>query len=77
MSSFLYPKQEGPRFIRGHAVSLGMVSFAMVVYAFMWWYFGYENKKRINGERDYKIEDLSEEEIADLGDENPKFLYSI
>jgi hypothetical protein len=47
------------------------------VYAFMWWYFGHENKKRINGERDHKIEDLSEEEIADLGDENPKFLYSI
>ncbi|KAH0270491.1 MFS general substrate transporter, partial [Aureobasidium melanogenum] len=77
MSSFLYPKEEGPRFIRGHAVSLGMVSFAMIVYAFMWWFFSHENKKRINGERDYKIEDMSEEEIADLGDENPKFLYSI
>jgi MFS family permease len=76
MSSFLYPKAEGPRFIRGHAVSLGMVSFAMMIYAFMWWFFNRENKKRINGERDARIEDLSEEEIADLGDENPKFLYS-
>lgn len=77
MSSFLYPKEEGPRFVRGHAVSLGMVSFAMAVYAFMWWFFSRENKKRINGERDAKIEDLSEVEIADLGDENPKFLFSI
>lgn len=76
MSSFLYPAAEGPRFVRGHAVSLSMVAFAMVVYAVMWWVFSRENMKRRNGERDSRIEGLSEHEIAALGDENPRFIYS-
>lgn len=76
MSSFLYPAEEGPRFVRGHAVSLSMVGFAMVVYAVMWWYFSRENKKRRNGERDGKVEGVSEEQIAAMGDDNPRFIYS-
>lgn len=76
MSSFLYPPTEGPRFVRGHAVSLSMVSFAMIVYAIMWWVLSRENKKRLNGERDSKIQGMSEEQIAALGDESPKFIYA-
>jgi Na+/melibiose symporter-like transporter len=76
MSSFLYPAAEGPRFVKGHAVSLSMVGFATIVYAIMWWYFSRENKKRRNGNRDAKIEGMSEEQIEALGDDNPRFIYS-
>ena len=76
MSSYLYPEKAGPRFVRGHAVSLSMVGFAMMVYAFMWWHLSRENKKRSNGERDEKIQGMSEVQIAAMGDDNPRFVYS-
>jgi len=77
MSSFLYPAKEGPRFIRGHAVTLAMVAFAVAVYGFMWFYFARVNARRARGEEDWKIEGMSEEEIAELGDDSPRFVYTI
>ncbi|KAF2751830.1 MFS general substrate transporter [Sporormia fimetaria CBS 119925] len=77
MSSFLYPANEGPRFIRGHAVTLAMVAWACAVYAFMWFYFARVNARRARGEEDWKMEGLSEEEIAELGDESPRFMFTI
>lgn len=80
------------RYTKGHAVSLSMVAFAGLVYAFMWvsheispspeisrlnpnanpdqfWY-SMLNTRRERGMEDYKIEGMSEEEIAELGDES-------
>ncbi|CAI6339018.1 unnamed protein product [Periconia digitata] len=77
MSSFLYPAKEGPRYIRGHAVTLAMVAFSSTVYAFMWWYFSMVNARRARGDEDHKIEGMSDEEIAELGDDSPRFVYTI
>jgi hypothetical protein len=73
----LYPKAEGPRFIRGHAVTLAMVAWACAVYAVMWVYFARINAQRARGEEDYKIEGMSDEQIAELGDDSPRFVYTI
>lgn len=35
-----------------------------------------ENKKRAEGKRDHLIEGKSEEEIAALGDESPRFMFA-
>ncbi|PVI03288.1 MFS general substrate transporter [Periconia macrospinosa] len=77
MSSFLYPASEGPRYIRGHAVTVAMVGFASLVYAFMWWYFSMVNARRARGEEDHKIEGMTDEEVAELGDDSPRFVYTI
>lgn len=69
MASFLYPAKEGPRFIRGHSVTLALVAWSVLVYGFMSWYFMQENRKRKNGERDANINGLNEDEIIALGDE--------
>ncbi|KAK5239833.1 hypothetical protein LTR16_011450 [Cryomyces antarcticus] len=76
MASFLYPTKEGPRYVKGHAVTLAMVGFAISVYGFMSWYFARENRRRKNGVEDGKIAGMSEEEIAELGDRNPRFAYT-
>ncbi|KAF1807991.1 MFS general substrate transporter [Eremomyces bilateralis CBS 781.70] len=76
LASFLYPKNQGPRYIRGHAVTLAMVLWGVLVYACLWFYFARENQKRISGEADARIADMSTEEVAELGDESPKFLYT-
>ena len=73
----VYKSNEGPRFVRGHAVTLGLVAFASLVYALMWWVLARENRKRREGREDARVAHLTEAEIAELGDESPRFLYTI
>ncbi|KAF2121991.1 high-affinity nicotinic acid transporter-like protein [Lophiotrema nucula] len=77
MAPFLYPTKEGPRYIKGHAVSLAMVAWACLCYAFMWFWFARINAKRARGEEDHLIEGMSDEEVAELGDDSPRFVYTI
>ncbi|CAI7649754.1 unnamed protein product [Penicillium glandicola] len=77
MAPFLYPNSEGPRFVRGNAVTLGMVAFAGIVYGTMWLCYRAINKRRTQGLEDEKISSLSEQDIQEMGDRNPRFLYSI
>jgi hypothetical protein len=67
---------EGPRYIRGNAVSLSMVAMATCCYAFMWWWFRSENKKRDAGHIDPAYDGSSDEELAELGDESPHYRYT-
>lgn len=76
MAPFIYQTQDGPRYITGHAVSLAMVAMAVIIYAIMWFYFLGMNKKRAAGKEDWKNEGKSEEEVKELGDESPHFVYT-
>ncbi|KAI9653716.1 MAG: hypothetical protein M1831_005744 [Alyxoria varia] len=75
-SSYLYPNGDAPRYIRGHAATLVLTFYTVVVYMTMLVWFTRENKKRLRGERDHRAEGKTEEEIAELGDESPRFLYT-
>ncbi|KAJ5542683.1 Major facilitator superfamily domain general substrate transporter, partial [Penicillium sp. DV-2018c] len=77
MSPFLYPNSEGPRFVRGNAVTLALVGFAGVVYGGMWFSYRVINRRRVQGLEDEKIASLSDQEIQEMGDRNPRFLYSL
>ncbi|KAF2813790.1 MFS general substrate transporter [Mytilinidion resinicola] len=77
MSSFIYPAGEGPRYIRGHAITLAMVAWASLVYGFMWFYFTRANARRARGEEDEKIAGMTDEEVNELGDESPRFVFTI
>ena len=73
----VYKTGEGPRFVKGHSTTLALVAFASTVYALLWWFLAQENKKRREGQRDAQYGHLSEEETAELGDESPRFMYTI
>lgn len=73
----LYPSSEGPRYLRGHAVSLAMVGMASIIFAFMSWYLSKMNHRRGRGEEDAKVANMSDVEIAELGDESPRYIYTI
>lgn len=77
MAPFIYPTREGPRFIRGHAITLAMVGMATCIYIFMLTYLSRLNKQRAEGKIKPEHEDLSEDELAELGDESPRFRYVI
>lgn len=48
-----------------------------VIYASMSLYFVKRNQGRRAGKEDWKMAGKSEEEIAEMGDENPRYMYVI
>ncbi|CCF41198.1 major facilitator superfamily transporter [Colletotrichum higginsianum] len=77
MSSFIYQAVDKPRYIRGHAVTLSMVGMATCLYGFLWFWYSRENKQREAGRVQSKYADLSDDELAELGDESPRYRYTI
>ncbi|KAF2197665.1 MFS general substrate transporter [Delitschia confertaspora ATCC 74209] len=77
MASFLYPSTEGPRYVRGHAVTMAMVAFSCLCFIFMTIYLEHVNARRLRGEEDYKIEGMTDEQVAELGDDSPRFIYTV
>ncbi|CAH0056896.1 unnamed protein product [Clonostachys solani] len=75
MSSFLYPNAEGPRYTKGHAISLAMGAFGVISFGMVWAFYIYENKQRVSGKRESQTEGLTEEEVNELGDKSPRFIY--
>ena len=75
-SRSVYPTAEGPRFIRGHAVTLSLVALGAIIYGSMSLYFMQENKRRQRGERDGVMRGLTEDEVTALGDSNPHFVFA-
>lgn len=76
MAPFIYPTKDAPRYIAGHAVTLAMVALAVIIYALMSLYLRQQNRRREAGKEDSKLAGRGENEIAELGDENPKFMYT-
>jgi len=76
MAPFIYLTPEGPHYTRGHAVSLAMAGASAIIYALLWYELNRLNKQRIEGKQDWKLEGKSEEEIAEMGDESPRYRYT-
>jgi len=74
-SAFLYRTKDKPEYKLGHGATLGFVFAAAVGYGLTSVLLWRENKKRDRGERDYVLVGKTEEEIARLGDYNPKYRY--
>jgi sugar phosphate permease len=77
LAPYLYPTSQGPRFIKGHAVTLALVAFAIILLGCMSFYFKAANGERARGEDDGKYAGLAKEELDELGDRNPQFIYTI
>lgn len=77
MAPFIYPSTDAPRYIKGNAVSLSMVGMATVLYGAMWFWFRRENQRRASGDMKSDHRTMSSDELAELGDESPHFVYTI
>lgn len=54
-----------------------MVGMASVIFALMSWYLSRKNDRRRRGEEDAKVANMSEDEIAELGDESPRYMFTV
>ncbi|KAG5795453.1 hypothetical protein H9Q69_005502 [Fusarium xylarioides] len=73
---FLYKTHEGPRFVKGHAVSMALVAMSSLIYMAFWAWFRRQNKRKVGGKEDHRIQGLTEEEAEELGEHNPRFHYT-
>lgn len=77
VSSNIFPQSSGPRFLEGHGVVLAyLVLFLLGGSVLTHWGLERENGKRRAGERDFWVRGKSEEEIEELGDCVPGYLYT-
>ncbi|KAJ1325670.1 MFS transporter ACS family allantoate permease [Microdochium nivale] len=77
MTPFIYLSQYAPRYVLGNAVSLAMVGMATGLYGGLWFHYDRQNKARAAGLVKPEHANLSEEELAELGDESPAYRYTI
>jgi hypothetical protein len=54
-----------------------MVALGVIIYAFMWFWYDRENKRRDRGELDEKYRGLEDDELKELGDDSPHYRYTI
>lgn len=77
VSSNIYMSQDKPRYLTGHAIVFAYMFVCLfggsVVMHFM---LRRENRLRKSGKRDVWIEGKTEQEIRDLGDVRPDFIYT-
>lgn len=64
-----------PRYITGHAINIGMLGLSLVTTVFMICYCKWENRKRIAGGRDYRLQ--GPVDVGELGYKHPGFRYTI
>jgi hypothetical protein len=53
-----------------------MVAMAGLIYTVMGFYFSARNKNRLAGKEDSKMAGKTEGEIAEMGDENPRYMFT-
>ena len=58
-------------------MTLGLVAFAVLILGGMSVYFSAVNKKRLQGKEDDKVSGMTDEEIEELGDRSPRYLYTV
>ncbi|KAL4808420.1 major facilitator superfamily domain-containing protein [Aspergillus unguis] len=75
-SPFLYKTNEGPRYVKGHAVSMALVALAAIIYLLFWGWFKRKNQRKLDGKEDWRVEGMTEDEAEELGEHNPRFLYT-
>lgn len=78
VSSNIYRQKDKPRFFLGHGVVLAYLTLFLfigsIITRFM---LVAENKKRMAGKRDIWVEGKSEQEVLEMGDKKPDFLYML
>jgi len=72
---FLYSTKDAPKYYTGYGVSIASVSLSVCIFAFMTLYYTRLNKQRAAGSEDWKMEGKTDEDIQEMGDKSPKYVY--
>ncbi|KIV97200.1 hypothetical protein PV10_00977 [Exophiala mesophila] len=73
---FLFSNKYAPSYIPGYAASIGLLGLQASLHTFIWFYWRRANSRKLAGKEDWRMEGLTEEEISELGEHNPRYIYS-
>jgi hypothetical protein len=74
IGTFVYLQRDAPKYVLGHAVSLGALVITVILSIAQVIYLRWENRKRDRGERDDR---LVQENEGRLGHRHPNFRYTL
>jgi MFS family permease len=77
VSPFLYSTDTAPGYLPGYGATIGLLALGIALYTALHFYFRLQNKKKREGKYDYLMEGKTEEEIAEMGENNPRYMYTI
>lgn len=73
---FLFNSADAPTYYPGYGATIVLLAFIAGVYTTLHFWYRTQNKTKLEGSEDYRMEGLSDEEISELGEHNPRFLYT-
>ncbi|CAA9956429.1 hypothetical protein P3342_000048 [Pyrenophora teres f. teres] len=74
---FLYSADMAPTYTAGYGATIGMLVLGIAIYSALHMYFRMKNNRKLSGKEDWRIEGKTEEQIAEMGEDNPRYLYTI
>ena len=74
---FLFSNANAPTYYPGYGASIGLLVLGVILYTSLHFWYRNQNKRKVEGKEDYRMEGLSEEEINELGEHNPRYLYTL
>lgn len=74
---FLYTDRYSPRYIPGYSATIGMLIVAMIIHSTLLFHMRNKNKRKLAGLEDWRMEGKTEEEINEMGEHNPRYLYTL
>lgn len=77
VAPFLYTTADAPEYMAGYGATIGLLTLGIAIYLSLHLYFRYMNKRKLAGKEDWRMEGKTEEEIAEMGEDNPRYLYTI
>jgi hypothetical protein len=75
VSTWTFLPKDAPNYIKGNAINIGTSSCIFIIAAGLLVWMKRENNRRERGEYDYRLEGLTVEEMAALGNDHPGFRY--
>ncbi|OSS51349.1 hypothetical protein B5807_03897 [Epicoccum nigrum] len=74
---YLFSNANAPTYYPGYGASIGLLVLGVILYTSLHFWYRNQNNRKIEGKEDYRTDGLSEEEINELGEHNPRYLYTL
>jgi len=77
LAPFIYLTPEAPRYVKGHGITLALLGVSASLFTVLLVWYAKTNRDRDNGLHDSRAEGLTEAETAEMGEESPRYRFTL
>lgn len=74
---FLFQNAYAPTYYPGYGATIGLLCLSTTLFTTLHLHWRWVNKRRAEGGEEWKAEGKTEEEVAEMGDESPRFVNTL